>query len=93
MTAKEEVIFNIMSLHVGTGVKDSPLSHLTPSDIWKWIDKVNALLKDAPFYYLLTADCGVVVKKKPTKGYFEWIDDRKESESSENNKGQYKGQS
>lgn len=62
---KDKVIYEIMKLHAGNGLKDCPLGHLTPKDTWKWVDDMNKILKDMPYFYLLTGDKGIVVLKKP----------------------------
>lgn len=63
-TMFDEVILGVLKLHAGKGLKDCPLSHCKPGDVWKWIDKMNEALKDTKFFYILTADAGVVVMKK-----------------------------
>jgi hypothetical protein len=64
MTKEEKIVYDIMVLHAGKGLKDCPLSHLKPKDVWVWIDKMNELLKDTSFCYTLTGDKGVTVLRK-----------------------------
>ena len=58
---KDKVIYEVMKLHAGNGLRDSSLSHLSVTDVWKWIYNMNKALSDTPFMYMLCADAGVQV--------------------------------
>ncbi len=66
---KNKVILDLMVLHAGKELKGSPLSHLTPKDVWTWIDKMNKVLVDTPFFYVLTADGVKVMLREWAKSF------------------------
>ncbi len=61
---KDKVIYEVLALHAGNGLKDCPVSHLAPRDVWKWINKMNEALSNTPFMYMLFADAGIQVVLK-----------------------------